>query len=245
MITLASGAYVFRTASMLDYDADYTVCYAFKRTSGTDTTGFAIAAGNQQDDLDGTYLDSAGMMGVYTRVANVQDGSQGPTALSAGTLYYGALVRSGNNLLSYLGPTPASIALDLTDVLPFAARIPSTQIVFNGWIQGVSHNHFDQLGRVRLRQDALTLAEIKTEMASPVAVKAGVWADCPLPSASDLTDHSNGRDLSSSGTVTDGDLLPGDGQPTTPLFFARIGMRRSFARILGLDGLPICQPLWA
>lgn len=176
-----------------------------------DTTGIGIAAGNLIDDLDGTYIDGF-TLGQYTRVGGVQDGSQGATALTPGTVYYCALQRSGDDVLTYLGASPAAVAVENSEALPFGDRIAATQIVLNGWIQSIEHGQFTQLGRVRAYTTALTLAQIKAELASYSPVLAtGLWADWPLVTAGDLTDHSgNGRHLTGIGVLGTGPALAGD-----------------------------------
>jgi hypothetical protein len=88
---------------------------------------------------------------------------------------------------------------------------------------------------VRVFADALTQAEIEAEWASPTAVLTA-WADWPLISADDLTDHSgNGRDLtpgttpltSETGPPLDYVLVPGSasialGAPTLTAIGTRV-----------------------
>lgn len=75
-------------------------------------------------------------------------------------------------------------------------------------------------GRVayaRMWQAALSKAEVEAEWASAVPVRtANLWADWPLLSASDLTDHSgNGRDLTAGSTAVTTEADPPVGSTVT------------------------------
>lgn len=84
-----------------------------------------------------------------------------------------------------------------------------------------------RLAHVRLWAVELTLAQIEAEWASPTpVVTGGLWADWPLSTAADLTDHSgNGRHLTAGSTAVtteDGPPLPTTTRPEPGRFLLAV-----------------------
>jgi hypothetical protein len=215
VIDIAAGAHLVRTASVFDYNGDYTITFAWAYLTGGSTGRGIITIGHDDlSDYDILETESGAnkvLGGARAASGSASATSQSTTAIATDdTIYYCALRRTGTTLDVFIGTTPTNVTLEATGTCSDAGRAANQQILFNGYQVGGTHSGIGFLGRVRVYESALTEAEIETELASNSAVKASPWADWPMLDAATAGDDisGNSRDLTTSGTINDGPELP-------------------------------------
>ena len=233
MIDIAAGSYVLRTASVFDYNGDYTFMFVWAYTTGgTASRGVWMVGQDDLSDYDIIEAEAAyKLWGLSSTLGGAQQQTSKTTTAIAidDTLYYTAFRRTGTTVDLFLGTTSAGMTLEATGTLSDASRAAANEIFFNGYNVASPHSSVGFLGRVRVYESALTLAEIKTEMAVNTAVKAGVWGDWPMPDNTNLNDQSgNARHFSSSGSIGNGPTLADEvvGFPAGLLSTRRRGVLR-------------------
>jgi hypothetical protein len=215
VIDIVAGGYLVRTASVFDYNGDYTLTFAWAYLTGG-TAGRGIVTIGHDDLSDYDIVETSGGTNKMLGGARAASGSASATSESTtaiatdDTIYYCALRRTGTTLDVFLGASPTSVTLEATGTCSDAGRATNEQILFNGYQVGGTHSGIGFLGRVRVYESALTEAEIETELASNSAVKASPWADWPMLDAATAGDDisGNNRDLTTSGIINDGPDLP-------------------------------------
>jgi hypothetical protein len=228
VIDLAAGAYLIRTASVFDYNGDFTLSFVWAYlTGGSAGRGIITIGHDDLSDYDILETESGAnklLGGARAASGSASATSQTTTAIATDdTLYYTALRRTGTTLDVFVGTAPSGVTLEATGTCSDAGRAAVEQLLFNGYQVAGTHSGIGFLGRVRAYESALTLAEIKTELSFNAAQKAGAWASWELPDNTDLNDDTgNARHLTGSGTINNGPALPDEPSGATrDVFFAR------------------------
>lgn len=192
--------HLVRSASVPDYNADYTVMWQFYMTNDTVANAVAFyihSAGETYYDYWG--VDSARKCRLKRQGGAANDTQIGSTVLAVGTFYHLAVVGTTTNIKLYLNGV-----LEVTVSVATAARGAATTMYSAA--RSIGTDQIDgRLSAGRAWQSALTPAEIVTEMASATAVKASAWADWQTPAGSTRGDDFsvNGRHWTSNGSLTD------------------------------------------
>jgi hypothetical protein len=218
MIDIPAGSYIVRTASVFDYNGDYTFMFVWSSLAGAGG-GVGVLNIGQDDLSDYDILEAEAahkLWGLSSTLGGPQEQtSKTTTAISTDgtTKYYTALRRTGTTVDVLIGLTPAGMTQEATGTLSDASRAAANEILFNGYQVVGAHNAVGYLGRVRAYTTALTDAQIKTEMAfnQPV-ITSGLWGNWPLPDNTNLNDDSgNARHFTAGGGINNGPSLPDEG----------------------------------
>lgn len=193
--TFTITGWVYLSTDRDDFSTWCRVWDAGAGTVATWSTAFDGTSGPGYFTGAGSITNTTNLIvGEWRKLAITRTGSSGQAlvATPAGVTEVGAgTVGTG---------TPAGITL--------GGRAPADT---NEWFDG-------RCAYFRVWSSVLSQAQIETEWASTVpATAAGLWADWPLATAADLTDHSgNGRDLvagSTAVTTEPGPPLPWTSMP--------------------------------
>ena len=208
----ASGDYLQRTATVIDYNSAYTVClwayvtstslgtypafFSVNINSGDGTSGYDVLATTENGD----YLSVGSQAGETT--------DAGGTQFTHGTWVHVAMVRPDtSNLLGYLNGT-----LRITgSTSGTGGRAASGSMVV-----GHFHTTYSQLGgrtfALKMWQEALSAAQIAQEMQTILPRHfSSLWGWWPmLPGSGErVKDYSgSGRDWTENGTLSDADHPP-------------------------------------
>jgi hypothetical protein len=134
-----------------------------------------------------------------------------PHALTVGAWSRVALTIDGATATLYAAPSAGAVEVTAG---PSSGTSAPNQITLGGISVGSAAEWWNgRLANVRVWAAALSQAELSAEWSSPTPVRtSGLWADWPLSTHTDLTDHSgNGRDLVAGATATTTE----DGPPVT------------------------------
>lgn len=192
----ASGDYLRKTTSLLDYNSAYTFCFWVYLASNTGSGYQALltisAGGSAYDEL---FIDGS-------RVLSLEVGNGSSTKVTGATLalstwYHVTVVRESNaSIKVYLD---GSSTPTITNTLSVSGRTAASNLSF-------STNAFSEWADARIAYarawaSALTTTELAAEKNSATAVKASPWAVWSLQTNG--TDSSgNSRDLTAGGTLT-------------------------------------------
>lgn len=200
------GEYLSRTASVLDYNTDYTLMAHVYMVSDTadDAMIFQLTylTGGLEFYRDWLYLDPTRNLILHRTGSSGEAGDTG-SQLAVGTYYHVAIVGTPSELKLYLNGVLNGIAVQAV-----GSRDASVGMYIGARWTDVPTRPLDgRVSGMRAWQSALTPAEIVTEMSSETAIKAGAWADWQTPAgATRVNDFSgNTRHWTANGTLSDED----------------------------------------
>jgi hypothetical protein len=199
-LTAADGQYLYRSAALLDYNANYTVMAWVKpATVGTVQSLYYADAGGGGANADSNEINTNATIYDEVTVAAGATNNSSTTTVSAGTWVHYCGVRSGDNLTVYL---------DGVQVATVNRAIAGRDAIARNRF-GVYNNTDDygnySLAYIRAWSAALNAIEIAAEMASAAAVRsANIYSDTSALNTTDMGDDSAGNHpWSINGTLTD------------------------------------------
>lgn len=194
---------LLRTASLIDYNANYAIMFWAYLTSDLNAISTFIDLNDNTDqNQDCLRTDSDGVTFQVRSVIGGTDETISGSVLSIGQWYHMALVRSGFQLRGYLNGT-----LDAQANIVVAGRTAQTRTEFGGRLSANSDRMDGRVASIKIWEGLTpSVNQIRTEMWQTIPLLSGPhsWYPCFPGSVERLRDYSqNGRTWTESGTLTD------------------------------------------